>query len=340
MTRSLAVLLSLAFFATACLPAPAANPAITTLRTVHFMAGYKPQANLPFVGVYVAQDQGYFAAQGLTVDIRHATGQGEHLKLLLQGSVDVTTAAADSVLARRADGNEIVSVALLGQRSQSAYAVLASSDIRSPKDWEGHTVGFKIAPSPEYLALLAATGVDRPRVQEVPVGFDPRLLAAGKVDVYPVFESNEPDILERLGVPTRMFRPTDYGVPGLGLTYIVREASLDQDQDLLVRFLKAALRGVQFAQQNPEKATDIVMSFAPQEERVHQLAMLRVELDMANGPVTDGRGIGWSTHDQWQALHDSLQRYGGLKAPLATADLAYTNRLLERVYQNGQLRWP
>ena len=72
------------------------------LRTFHFMAGYKPQANLPFVGAYIAQKKGYFAEQGLDVEITHATGQGEHLKLLLQGSVDVITADAESVLARRA----------------------------------------------------------------------------------------------------------------------------------------------------------------------------------------------------------------------------------------------
>ena len=62
------------------------------------MAGYKPQANLPFVAAYLAQANGYFAQQGLSVEITHATGQGEQLKLLLQGSVDVTTDSADVVL--------------------------------------------------------------------------------------------------------------------------------------------------------------------------------------------------------------------------------------------------
>ena len=47
-----------------------------------FMAGFKPQANLPFVAAYVAQEQGYFAEQDLEVEIRHASS-GEHLKLLV-----------------------------------------------------------------------------------------------------------------------------------------------------------------------------------------------------------------------------------------------------------------
>ena len=309
------------------------------LRTFHFMAGYKPQANLPFVGAYIAQKKGYFAAQGLDVEITHATGQGEHLKLLLQGSVDVTTGEADAVLARRADDLPVISIALLGQRGQRAFAVQASSEIRTPKDFEGKTVGFKVLQTPDYLAMLAINGVDRSKIQEVPVGFDPRLLAAGKVDVYPVFESNEPDTLTRLGSPTRLFRPIDYGVPSIGLTYLTRQELVDKDESALERFLKATLRGIQDARDNPEAATDIVMQFAPAEERDHQLAMLKVELDMADGPVVRQLGIGWSTPEQWQSFHDSLLAFGGISKPV-DVNTAFTDRILKAVYKNGQLVWP
>jgi ABC-type nitrate/sulfonate/bicarbonate transport system substrate-binding protein len=316
-----------------------AAPASAQSRTLHFMAGYKPQANLPFVGVYVAQQRGYFAAQGLDVQISHATGGNEHLKLLLQGSVDVITADAESVLARRADELPVVSFAMLGQRGQRGFAVLESSGIRSPKDFEGRSVGYKVYQTPDYLAMLAVNGVDRSRIQEVPVGFDPRLLAAGRVDVYPVFESNEPDILQRLGVPTRVFRPSDYGIPTLGLTYLARQQTLDSDPDLLQRFLKATLRGILDARDDPEAATDIVMQFAPEEDRDHQLSMLKIELDMADGPVARQYGIGWSTAEQWQAFHDSLLEYGTLSRSVAV-DTVFSNRVLEGVYQNGQLVWP
>ena len=308
-------------------------------RTFHFMAGYKPQANLPFVGAYIAQEKGYFAAQGLDVQISHATGQGEHLKLLLQGSVDVTTGEADAVLARRADDLPVVSIALIGQRGQRAFAVLEGSEIRSPKDFEGKTVGFKVLKTPDYLAMLALNGVDRSKIQEVPVGFDPRLLAAGKVDVYPVFESNEPDTLARLGSPARLFRPSDYGVPTIGLTYLTRQELVEKDASALERFLKATLRGIQDARDNPEAATDIVMKFAPSEERDHQLAMLKVELDMADSPVSRRLGIGWSTPEQWQTFHDSLLAYGGISKAV-NVKTAFTDRILESVYKDGHLQWP
>ena len=309
------------------------------VRTFHFMAGYKPQANLPFVGAYIAQEKGYFATQGLDVQITHATGQGEHLKLLLQGSVDVTTGEADAVLARRSDDLPVVSIALLGQRGQRAFAVQDSSEIRTPKDFEGKLVGFKVLQTPDYLAMLQLNGVDRSKIQEVPVGFDPRLLAAGKVDVYPVFESNEPDTLNRLGVPTRLFRPSDYGVPTLGLTYLTRQDLVEKDASALERFVKATLKGIQDARENPEAATDIIMKHAPTEERDHQLAMLKVELDMADGPVSRARGIGWSTPEQWQTFHDSLLAHGGIKKPV-NVSTAFTDRIVSAVYKDGVLVWP
>jgi ABC-type nitrate/sulfonate/bicarbonate transport system substrate-binding protein len=79
-------------------PAPTAAPMPMT-----FMAGYKPQANLPFVGVYVAQEMGYFAEEGLQVNIQHSNGQGEHLQLLTTGKVQVTTQDAAVLLKRRSD---------------------------------------------------------------------------------------------------------------------------------------------------------------------------------------------------------------------------------------------
>lgn len=312
-------------------------PTPATPRALHFMAGYKPQANLPVVGAYLAQANGYFATEGLSVEISHSTGQGEHLKLLLQGTVDVTTAVSDAVLQRRSEGLPVVAFALLGQRSDRAYAVLESSDIRSPRDWEGRSVGYKVHQTPDYLAMLAANGVDRSRIQEVPVGFDPRLLAAGKVDVYPVFESNEPDTLQRLGVPVRLFRPTDYGVPGLGLSYLARQQTVDQDPDLLQRFLRATLRGIDFAREHQEAATDVIMQVAPNEDRAHQLAMLRVELDMADGPVARAHGVGWATPEQWQALHDSLIQFDGLQAPVDVGTV-FTDRILRAIYRDGTLQ--
>ena len=63
------------------IPVLACNENETELSDVTFMAGFRPQANLPFVSVYVAEAKGFFAEEGLAVSIKHST-QGEHLSLI------------------------------------------------------------------------------------------------------------------------------------------------------------------------------------------------------------------------------------------------------------------
>ena len=52
------------------------------------------------------------------------------------------------------------------------------------------------------------------------MGFDPRILIEGKVDILAVFKSNEPDTIRSMGHGVTLWDPYDYGIPTLGLTYI------------------------------------------------------------------------------------------------------------------------
>lgn len=293
-----------------------------------FMAGYKPQANLPFVGVYVAEQQGYFTEENLQVTIEHSAGKGEHLQLLAAGKVQVTTQDAAILLQRRADpGLPLVSIALIGQRGQQAFAALASSGIESPKDWEGRLVGYKGTPPPDLAALLAAAGADIEKVELVNVGFDPRILTEGQVDIYPVFKSNEPYLIQSWGYELKLWSAEDYGVPALGLTYVTSEETLAQQPEALRRFLRAALRGIEYAREHPDEAVQAVLTYTgPETDPEHMRYMLEAELLDSESPLTDEFGLGWQTLEQWQALADLLVDYEIMK-PLNVQG-AFTTQLL------------
>lgn len=300
------------------------------------MAGFKPQANLPFVAAYVAEEMGYFAEQNLDVTIQHASS-GEHLQLLMSGDVDITTADASAVLRRRSDpGLPVLAFALFGQKGQHGYIALADSGFDSPRDWEGHIFGYKTSVPPQYLAILNAEGVDRSKIEEVRVGFDPRILTEGQVDILAVFKSNEPDTIGRLGFEVDLWDPADYGVPELGLTYITREDLVESDPDKLRRFLAATLKGFRYLVENPEEATDIVMKYAPGEDRDHQLFMLTSEIADSVSPLTDDKGLGWMADEQWLALYDYLIEYDAIPAPFDYKS-AFTLKFLQEVYEQGML---
>ncbi|HRF49963.1 MAG TPA: ABC transporter substrate-binding protein [Anaerolineales bacterium] len=306
-----ALLLALTLLLPAC---AGQTPTPQALIPLTFMAGYKPQANLPFVGVYVAQAKGFFAEQGLAVTIEHSTGRGEHLQLLVAGTIQVTTADAATLLQRRAEpGLPLVSLALIGQRGQQAFAALKGSGLESPKDWEGRLVGYKGTPPPDLYALLAAAGADVDKVQLVNVGFDPRVLSEGQVDVYPLFKSNEPYLLDSWGAELTLWDAADFGVPTLGLTYVTTADLRRTHADALTRFLRAALAGIAYAEANPDEAVEIVLTFAgPETDAAHMRFMLDAELADAHSE----HGYGWQSAEQWQALADMLKDQAALPADL------------------------
>ncbi len=318
------------------LPTPTPKPELVTVR---FMAGFRPQADLPFVAAYVAKEKGFFAEEGLNVEISHAY-QGEHLRLLLANEIDITTANADSVIRNRAATQApIKAIALIGQQSEQAYAVLKDSGINSPKDFEGKTVGYRTAATPDYLAMLKLTGTDRSKIKEVPVTFDPRLLTEKKVDVYPVFLSNEPFTLKQIGFDVKTFAGADYGVPTLGLTYIVKEDTLAAKRDVYQRFLKAAMKGLYYAQNNIDEAIDITLLYAKDADREQQKFLMISEMSRAVTPDTLKNGLGWMTEAQWAKLNDSLLQFNAVATQVPTASL-YDDSLIRSIYKDGKLIWP
>lgn len=298
---------------------------------VVFMAGFSPQANLPFVGVYVADAEGFFAEEGIDVEIRHSAGGGEHLQLLAAGEVDVTTQDAAVLLQRRADpGLPLVSIGLVGQTGQQAFVALADSGIETPEDWVGRTIGYKGTPPPDVFAILDSVGLDEGDVELVNVGFDPRVLTEGQVDVYPVFKSNEPDTLARWGFDLNMWDAADFGAPTLGLAYVATETAVGGQPDKLAAFMRAALRGIEYARNHLDEAVEVVMEHVGEGgDPDHQRFILETELAQAESPVTDIGGIGWQTAEQWQALHDFLLEYDALADTVDVAG-AFTTDLVAR----------
>lgn len=301
---------------------------------ITFMAGFKPQANLPFVAAYVALDQGYFADEGLDVEIRHSPSGG-HLQLLLESEVDFTTGSAGRVIQRRAEGLPVRAIALFGQRGDQGYVVRAESDISGPTDFAGRTVGFRmgIVP-PELKAMLASVGLSEDDVELQGVPFDVRPFIEGDVDVYPVYLNNEPDTIRREGMDIRLIDPHDFGVPTMGLTFLAREQTVKEDPELIERFLRASLRGVQYASENIDEAVAITLKYAEGADAEHQRFLLETELSNAHR----NDGIGRSSLEQWQALEELLRRFDVIETEVDVS-LAFDGSFVDALYNDqGRLR--
>lgn len=304
---------------------------VDEVREITFMAGFRAQANLPFVAVYVADAQGFFEDEGLEVSIQHSSGQDEHLRLLLDGTVHFTTGTAAQAARRVQEDLPMRAVALFGQRGDQGYVSLADSGIAGPADFERRSVGFKAGVVPAELhALLATAGLTTDDVDLVAVGFDPRVFMEGGVDVYPVFLNNEPDTIRRAGIDINVVDPHDFGVPTLGLTYLVTEQTLE-DADLVERFLRATFRAVRWIEANREEAVAITLRHAEGADAEHQRYLL--DTDLAAAERGDGR-YGISDAEAWDALVDLLVEYEVIPEHVEVASVV-DQSVLERLYAEG-----
>ncbi|MDA0302430.1 MAG: ABC transporter substrate-binding protein [Chloroflexi bacterium] len=320
-------------------PASATSTATPTatpkpIEKLRFMAGFAPQANLPFVAAYVAQERRFFAEERLEVDIRHSSGADEHLKLLLNKDVDFITATASQALRRSTEGLPTMAIALFGQRGDQGYVARADSGIKGPADFKGRTIGFKAGVVPAELeGMLRTVGLTRNDVKLVSVGFDPREFIQGKVDIYPVFLGNEPDTIRKAGVPITVFDPHEYQVPTLGLTFLAHRDTVTQRTDVAERFLRATLRATTWIEANPDAAIEITLKYAKGAEPTHQRFLLGVDLE--NAKRADG--MGRASAAQWQGLADLLTGYKVLSRQI-DAKQAYDFTIVDRLYGTGQIK--
>ena len=97
------------------------------------------------------------------------------------------------------------------------------------------------------------------------------------------------------------------------------------------------LKGIDYANSNRDEALDIVMKYAPQEDREHQRFMLNTELDRAKTDATKKNGIGWQTREQWQAMADMLLQFQVLKKP-ADVPSVFSDVALKKIYKDGKLQ--
>lgn len=184
----IAVLCALCVFLIAA-PSPAPSRAAGVIRVGH--PGYVSD-----IGLFIAQDKGYFREQGVVVSFEPVTGGAEQVALLGTGRLEIATGAFSPTLFNAiARGLPIVAVADKGSvRDGFGYAALVvrkalvdSGRYRSLKDLRGLVLATpdNASPSPFlYYVVLKHAGMT---MRDVTMGYvgvldQPIAMANGKID--------------------------------------------------------------------------------------------------------------------------------------------------------------
>jgi len=230
-------------------------------KTVNFASNTPTlSGTLPLV---VAQDFGFFAAEGLDVKVVLIRGGPTAMAALVGGGVDYTLVAG--VAAVRAIAQNAPMLIISGIQPYMDYTLVGAKGTSSPNDLKGKVVGVTgpggIA---EFAAVegLAKKGLVRDRDYKIlyGVGNSParaQALETGKIQASP-FSFLERLELEKKGFPSLF----DIGslMPGFPFVVIATgKQKLENDPEGIVATLRAINRGLDFLKKNPDKVADAVI---------------------------------------------------------------------------------
>jgi ABC-type nitrate/sulfonate/bicarbonate transport system substrate-binding protein len=302
--RTFSLLILIALLA-ACAPArPAADgpeQAAVSMRLQWF-----PQ--FQFAGYILAKQKGYYEQAGLDVTLNPGGPDLVSLPLVAAGSDTFGSTGADTVLIARDQEIPVVALATWFQASPVAFMVHSDSGISGPQDFPGQTVGMFYGDNveTEYRALLAATGVDRAGVTELPGDYSLAPFLERRVAVWPVYATDQPNTARRQGADVRLILARDYGVQLMGDVLFTTEQFARENPRTVRAFVEATLRGWQDAIDDPEAAVEIILNYNPELEREQLLFEAQETIKLLQyGPGARCPGI--NDPDLWAAEAQLLQ---------------------------------
>jgi ABC-type nitrate/sulfonate/bicarbonate transport system substrate-binding protein len=269
--------------------------------TIKLQLDWTPNTN--HIGIYLALAKGWYDEANLSVEVLPFVDASPDT-LVANGNADVGISFPASVIYSRAAGLDLVSVAAILQSNPTELAVLASSDIQSPKDFDGHTyAGFGLPyEEPQIRTVVQQDGGSGEFDVATLNTFAYEALYNGDADFTEIFTTWEGIEADLRGIDLRTFRYDDYGMPDFhGVVLVASGDSLQGDKaDAIRRFLKATQRGYECAAENPETAAQEFMDYLPDTFPEPDLVTISTE-QLASYFVEGGERWGVQDADSWTA---------------------------------------
>ena len=283
---------------------------------------------------------GYWKSEGLDVEVQPSTASAS-VQALLTGNAEVAYGGASSALAAREKGAKLKAVYLNVRKNIYYPAVLASSDIRSIRDFKGKIMGVSSYGAQMNLifkAMFEEAGLDPAKdVQIVEIGVGPQALTAlsnNRVQIWGTWDA-QVSTIENLGFQVRKFTsPLAEGL-SFGAAYYVREDYLEKNRDVVAKLMRGIAKGTVFALANPNAAIDIHFKTFPNTKPtgVDDATAVKQALNIFNGRAIS---LGKEPNEKWGefseqtvvATKDFLLKAGLLKKDFAPKEF-YTNEIID-----------
>ncbi|OMF92464.1 myristoyl transferase [Paenibacillus sp. FSL R7-0273] len=312
--------------------APAAEPV-----TVKLQLKWVPQAQ--FAGYFLAQDKGYYAEEGLNVEILPGGPDIVPEQQVAGGSADIGVDWVASLLTSQEQEMPLVQIAQIYQKSGLVLVSKKDAGINGPADLKGKKVGNWMGGNEfELLALFDKYGLDSNKdLNFTKQGFTMDQFLGGEIDAASAMTYNEYQVVLESGIKAEELNVIDMNNEGVAMledNLFANSEWLEDNKETAAKFVRASLKGWKDAIADPEAAVDSVMKLAEEGSttREHQLTMMTEVAKLIQPEGFDIARLGYTDAAAFQQTADIALKFGVIKEA-ADVSAAYTNEIVEMAAQ-------
>lgn len=219
---------------------------------------------------YNAIANGYYAQEGLEIELVPGGPGKNHIQTLAGGVVDIAVHASGIYVPQALTSpTPITGIKVVGNLLQGAPAVLLTikpelqgRDL-TPKDLEGRIVGG--APFLQFLPImLDKAGVPLDSVEVIKAGFAPDVLYTDTADFYLGWVFNQTRDIEAKGYDWNGIMWRDFAFDNKTDIIVMKDEMLNDPagREVAERFMRATYRGLKFLLDEPEKSAEIALEYS------------------------------------------------------------------------------
>ncbi len=270
--------------------------------------------------LYLADEKGYFAEEGLNVKLTAPAGFSDPLTFPAAGKADCGLYYQNDVIT--AYGDEDMDIQIIGAVTQDYLCVMiamAESGINSPADFKGAKIGYSgsTALKAQIVSMAEEAGLSESDYELVDVGFDIiTAITTGAVDVVAGgMVNNEVVELRNAGYDITYWSACDFGVPRMyDIVMVVNGTDYKANPDRYERFMNACKKGFKDVCADKEAALDVLFAHEDAEnyalDRKMETESLDTLLDIEEKSGAEFLSMDkkvWDDLIQWMAERDLVK---------------------------------
>lgn len=297
-------------------------------KKVTVMLDWVPNTN--HTGLFVALEKGWYKEQGLDVEIIQPA-EGGTAQLVAANKADFGVGYQEDITMARANDVPVVSIAAIIQHNTSGFASKKEANITTPKDLEGKRYGGWGSPTEEAVikAVMENNGADFNSVEFFNVGqMDFFTVIERDADFTWIYYGWDGVEAERRNLPLNvmMLKDLDPALDYYTPVLMTSENTINNDPEMVKKFLAAATKGYQYCIEHPEEAADILLKHAPELDKELVVASQKW---LSSEYQDDAARWGEQKQSVWKNYADWLHNQGLLPQTIDETK-AFTNDFLPK----------